>query len=172
MEKVQLFESLLKRDLALRVRVTGNSMWPFLHGNDVATIARVLPDLLKKGDMVLFRANGGGLVLHRIIALNRHAKGGLIVQTHGDAVKFPDSAVNAKQILGKVCMVERPGLYGKIRRKNMEFIPCRTTSRIMACYLKIQSKLFDSHVLRLTMIPQFIFFFQTRFIFRKSKPKK
>jgi len=60
-------EALLADGKQIQVRPQGYSMYPlFLPGRDEALIAPVKTDMLKRGDVVLYRRAGGILVLHRI----------------------------------------------------------------------------------------------------------
>ena len=58
-------------DTPLSLPVTGSSMLPFLvPGRDSVLLARP-GRRLRRGDMVLYRREGGGYVLHRIVACQR-----------------------------------------------------------------------------------------------------
>lgn len=60
-------EELLSRGRTVQFMPRGYSMYPlFVPGRDEAVVAPADPGRLKRGDVVLYRRDGGILVLHRI----------------------------------------------------------------------------------------------------------
>ncbi len=60
-------EKLLREGKTVQVAPKGFSMYPmFVPGRDQAVIAPAEPERLKRGDVALYRRDGGILVLHRI----------------------------------------------------------------------------------------------------------
>jgi hypothetical protein len=100
-----LIEDLLGRGLEVRVRVTGESMRPLLRGDELATLVRVSPPALRRGDLVLFRSGEGFLVLHRIVRLVGE-RDGRRCWTRGDALAACDDSFGPEQILGRVTRIE------------------------------------------------------------------
>ncbi|MCL5023993.1 MAG: S24/S26 family peptidase [Nitrospirae bacterium] len=101
-----LLEDVLSRDLALRVKVTGGSMVPFLLGGETLTIRKVPVASLKRGDIVFLKNRDGRAIVHRIVRMRRACDGGAVIQTKGDALSIFDEPVREHGILGKVTRVE------------------------------------------------------------------
>jgi len=127
-----LFESLLKNDLHVRVRVTGKSMSPFLRGGEIVHIKRVHPGTLKRGDLVLFRNEDRLLLLHRVIDWKRGTNGRITFQTLGDRLFRPDDPVPGDRLLGKVSRIEKRGPGHRIRMMNLEDPGWVFLSRVLA----------------------------------------
>jgi signal peptidase I len=106
-EICSFFEELLNNGLELRVRVTGRSMWPFLKGNEILTIRKVVISSLKIGDLILFKNRIGMPVLHRIIKKRRIGNNHFSFCTKGDALLAHDDEVNGNQVMGKACKIEK-----------------------------------------------------------------
>lgn len=101
-----VFEDVLSSGARLRVRVTGRSMAPFLRGGEVAVIEAVSFDRLRIGDIVFYRADDNGLVLHRLVLKWRRPDGTGMIRTRGDGLRACDPAVVSERILGRVVLVE------------------------------------------------------------------
>lgn len=83
--------------------ISGGSMAPFLvHGRDTVYLSKA-KDPLKKGDMILFRRESGGYILHRIL---KEEKG--IYTVVGDAQTWTE-AVRPEQVKALVTAVRRKG---------------------------------------------------------------
>jgi signal peptidase I len=119
-EKIALLEALLDKGLALCIRVTGNSMTPFLQGGEILTIKKVPYKTLRKGDVIFFKSPDGFPVMHRIIAKKQQEDDTYIFTTKGDAVVIIDEPVREKDILGKVCKIERTASDSKRNHVDME----------------------------------------------------
>jgi signal peptidase I len=99
----RLMEDVFALGSAVRIRVTGRSMEPFLAGGDVLTIEPAQGSVLRVGDVVLFRRRGTAApAIHRIVSLSHG------IRTRGDALRMADEAVPADDILGRVRLVEKP----------------------------------------------------------------
>jgi signal peptidase I len=105
-EKSRLFEDILKSGSALRVKVTGRSMTPFLMGGEILTLKKADSSSLKRGDLIFFRNTAGYSILHRIVRVKRGKNGVTSFQTKGDALIAFDDPVQENEILGKVCRIE------------------------------------------------------------------
>ena len=106
-EKWRLFEDILKSGSALRVKVTGRSMTPFLRGGEILTLKKADCSSLKRGDLILFRNTAGYPILHRIVQTIREKSRAIAFQTKGDALIAFDDPVQENEILGKVCRIEK-----------------------------------------------------------------
>ncbi len=115
----ELFKDILGRALSLRVRVTGNSMAPFLNGGEMLTVRKVRTSSLRIGDLIFCRTRDNSLLLHRIVA-KRVKDGSLVFQTKGDALFSLDEPVCESDILGKVCRVEKLLSDGRTKQIDTE----------------------------------------------------
>lgn len=102
------FEALreLAREAPVEVGVRGDCMAPLFAGGDRVRVAAAR--LYLPGDVVVFRAAGGGLVAHRLLGYRLHA-GRLALVTRGDACPVHDAPVPLAAVLGRVETV-RPTL--------------------------------------------------------------
>ncbi len=98
---------LLRRGHGVRFRAPGHSMHPTINDRETVTVEPVPPSDVKRGDIVLYR-NEGGVVAHRVIRIERNNGASLFI-LRGDALGCPDESVAAQQVLGKVVCVERNG---------------------------------------------------------------
>ena len=81
---------------ALRVPASGQSMWPLIRHGATVEVLPLGGAALAVGDVVLW-ARGGGLVLHRVVALTPDA-----VTTKGDAMAHVDPPVSRADVLGRL----------------------------------------------------------------------
>ncbi|MGB5684191.1 MAG: hypothetical protein WBM35_00145 [Candidatus Electrothrix sp.] len=98
---LDLIRSLLKQGVSVRIRVSGNSMQPFLNGGEIIEIASPAVQPPKIGDIVLFRDRQGNPLVHRLLR-RRYYNGVLHLQAKGDARTGFDSPVPVDQVLGVV----------------------------------------------------------------------
>lgn len=128
-DTLKLYEDILNSGSCLRMKVTGRSMAPFLHGGEILTIKKVSGSSLHIGDLIFFKNRDGFPLLHRIVkkGLNNNL---LIFQTKGDALFSIDSPVSEKEILGKVCRVEKI-----VSKKGTKHIDMESGFRIIINYL-------------------------------------
>lgn len=94
--------SLLKAGWPIRLRVSGWSMKPLLRPG---CILRIVPigEPPRVGDIIFYRAEGGKLVSHRVMACDPDS-----VWTKGDACLHWDGVLGRSRVLGKVVAVETP----------------------------------------------------------------
>ena len=91
-------ERLLAQGQSIQIQPQGYSMYPmFVPGRDAAVIEPVEAARLKRGDVVLYRREGGILVLHRIWRI--HADGFYMVGDNQSEVEGPLRASRIKGIL-------------------------------------------------------------------------
>jgi len=100
-----LLNDILHSGAALRIKVTGTSMAPFIRGGETVTLVRSAQ--YRTGDLVFFNNHQSRLTLHRIICSRRNHSGNRLFQTKGDAVGYFDNPLPVDQILGKVIEIEK-----------------------------------------------------------------
>lgn len=86
--------------------IISGSMRPSIDVGDVAIVAKQNPELLKEGDIIQFRTEGGAIpTVHRIIALQSQ-NGKTLFVTKGDDNDAPDyDPVYYEQVVGKVVLI-------------------------------------------------------------------
>lgn len=125
----QVFDEMLLQGHDIRFPAYGRSMAPFVSSGDRVIIRRMPISRLIRGDLVLCRVEGGGVVLHRLLRI-RHVKGpGPVLFTKGDALDIPDAKVPASDYLGKAVAIE--GANGRIRRLDLSSARCANYIRAL-----------------------------------------
>ena len=89
------------------LRVSSGSMRPRIHEGDIIGIVRVLPRVLTPGDIVVFRSEEAGLVVHRLLWRNNPLGEPSHIFTKGDAVGCLDRSVSTDRVLGRVDQIVR-----------------------------------------------------------------
>lgn len=118
-EPKQDIEELLAHGNAVQFMPQGYSMYPlFVPGRDEAVVAPVDPGRLKRGDVTLYRRDGGILVLHRI-----WRKKGNEFYLVGD---------NQKEIEGPLREDQMKGILVQIVRKGRRFSTANVLYRFLA----------------------------------------
>jgi len=130
--KMDLFSSLLRDGYALRLRVTGNSMKPFLKTGSYVTLSKIPADKLLPGDIIFFRCADETFKLHRLIGIGKK-----YLVTKGDALKSPDSRVDRNHYLGKVIRVETSGTEGA-GSLDMDLPDARIFNYMVAVYFRLK----------------------------------
>jgi signal peptidase I len=130
--EITLFEEILKSGLNLRVKVTGQSMAPFLRGGEILTIKKEPLHALRKGDLILFKNSQGAPLLHRIIQKRMSSDDKITFRTKGDALIAFDEPVQYDRVLGKVCRIEKTNSTPKSKCINMESRKWRMINSIIA----------------------------------------
>ena len=141
-EALTLFEDILESGLSLRVRVTGQSMMPFLRGGEILTIKKEPHDALRKGDLIFFKNRQGVPLLHRIIQKKGSPDGKFTFLTKGDALIALDKPVPYHRILGKVSRIEKTNLVPGLKYINMESGKWRAINSIAARISLLKSYLY------------------------------
>jgi signal peptidase I len=139
-----VFEDILNREITLRVKVTGKSMAPFLKGGETLNIRKVCASSLRIGDLIFFKNNEGSAILHRIVKKRPTCQNSYIFQTKGDALRGMDSPVDADDIIGKVCSVEKIYADGKNRYLDMESVKWKSISYMLAVFGLGRSAIFSA----------------------------
>ena len=127
-----LFEEILKAGTRLRVRVTGRSMTPFLSGGETVTLKQVPLTLLRRGDLIFFKNSHAVPLLHRIVHKRSASDGTITFLTKGDALLSLDEPVRDRNVLGKVCKIEKKHSKGVLKTINMESNRWRLINSIIA----------------------------------------
>lgn len=84
-------------------KVSGESMYPNINSSDVVEVDICFPTFnLRVSDIIVYRAEDGSLVGHRIIFLD---VGNRVMLTLGDNVEEMDDPVNFSQYYGKIVRV-------------------------------------------------------------------
>ena len=116
-----LIVDLLTSGHAVRFRARGHSMYPLIRSDDYLHVEPVPAAEVVRGDVVLARADRG-LTAHRVLHVQRDARGELVLTTRGDNAGAEDALVPATQLLGRVTRAERAGRLYRVRR---EFVHVR-----------------------------------------------
>ncbi|HEY3176116.1 MAG TPA: signal peptidase I [Candidatus Polarisedimenticolia bacterium] len=105
-----LVRELLDRETGRAVvKVTSSSMSPRIEAGDLVSIVRAEPRSLLPGDVVVFRSDEAGLVVHRVIWRNNPLGQPTHVFTKGDASGCLDRSVSIDRIVGRVEGIDKGG---------------------------------------------------------------
>jgi signal peptidase I len=107
-ELVPLLQDLLNQNLSVRLKVTGQSMRPFLLGGEVVVLRNVKSETLRIGDLILFVDNNNYPIMHRIVCRRTKRKTILQLQTKGDGLQKIDTPIYIDQVLGKIEKINFP----------------------------------------------------------------
>lgn len=88
-----LMEEILARGGSVELTVTGGSMEPMLHDRK-SRVRLAPPRALQRGDLPLYRRDGGAYVLHRVIAVEPDG-----YTCCGDAQWTPERGIRPEQII-------------------------------------------------------------------------
>jgi len=103
-----LSEEMLGGKISIRMRVTGNSMFPFVRRNDVAMIEPLDSGPFRVGDILLYRTGRGKIEAHRLLRVS-HTKHGPLLMMRGDASSRRETTIGPSQVLGLVTELLRDG---------------------------------------------------------------
>jgi signal peptidase I len=112
--------------------VTGQSMAPFLRGNEILTLKKEPLHALRKGDLIFFKNSQGAPLLHRIVQKRTSSNEKIAFRTKGDALIAFDEPVQYHKILGKVCRIEKTNSIPGSKCINMESRKWRMINAIIA----------------------------------------
>jgi hypothetical protein len=130
-EHFHLLVELLNKNLEIRIRVTGKSMFPFLRGNEMVTIKPARCSSLNKGDIILFQTREGIPHVHRLLRKWRGSNGIWSYGTMGDALFRMEGPIVEHQVLGRVSKIECACLGKKEMSVNLE----TSTWRVINCII-------------------------------------
>jgi signal peptidase I len=103
-----LVRELLDREMGRAViKVTSSSMSPRIEAGDAISIVRAEPRSLQPGDVVVFRSDEAGLVVHRLIWRNHPLGQPTHIFTKGDASDRLDRSVSVDRVVGRVESIHR-----------------------------------------------------------------
>lgn len=105
----------LAAGLAVRVRVSGESMRPFVLPGDVLTIVPVPSSRARVGQIACFRTENGGMVVHRVVK-RLVVDGAVLYRMQGDNQAACSEWVPSGNLLGRVEMLERGGKQRRMDR--------------------------------------------------------
>ena len=111
MKKVDIYaymamlQELTEQGNEVSLRITGNSMVPFLHDERDDIFFRKPDRALEKGDMVFYRRRDGQYVMHRIVKVCPDGSFDLI----GDGQWIIEHGIRPEQIFGLITKVRRKG---------------------------------------------------------------
>jgi hypothetical protein len=136
---LEVVQSLLQQNIAVRIRVSGTSMQPLLKSGDLVEIEPLPAATLPRLGDILFLCNcQGSPLVHRLI-WRRRQHGRLHLLTKGDAGPGFDGFIPADKVLGRV---QRIILADTGRQLNMN----APLQRLRACLLV--SRTLSLHALR------------------------
>ena len=102
----QLSGQILQSGHKLRFMARGRSMQPFILDGDILQVVPIGKRQIKWGDVVLAEIGAGIILAHRVVGVKgRDRNWEYFIK--GDACIFPDGWIGAKNILGRVVIVER-----------------------------------------------------------------
>lgn len=105
-ELMPLIRDSLDNGQTVRIRVRGNSMYPFLlDTRDSVTFAPLNDRPVRRGDIILFRRTNGSYVMHRVYSVD----GNGVMQFIGDAQYTLEHDINREQAVAYVHSVMRNG---------------------------------------------------------------
>jgi hypothetical protein len=103
-----IVHSLLEEGLSVRFRASGRSMLPALRDGEYLIVAPARAAEIDIGDVVLCDTRRGP-VAHRVLSVERSARGEKQFTLRGDASLECDGPVTAPQVRGRIVSVERDG---------------------------------------------------------------
>ncbi|MDD4554207.1 MAG: signal peptidase I [Bacteroidales bacterium] len=129
-------EDLINSETPVKIRVTGNSMYPSLRDGDIVTIRKEAVEQLRRGDIVGIKSSGKW-VAHRLLNKQTH-QGALLLRTKGDCCRRPDPVSESSRYVGKVTSFSRGG-----RVCNLDKIRYRLAGSFIARFSVFTTPLFQ-----------------------------
>jgi len=121
----------LSRKGTIRIKVNGNSMWPFLRNGDIVIVRNVDFEKVNVGDIV-FTDIGSNMLCHRVFS-----KQGNFIVTKADTFIGFDPMVSKEALIGKVIAKEKNGrIYNldKLLSYRIRFFISRISIISSFCY--------------------------------------
>lgn len=146
LEYASLFQELLNKDIILRIKVTGESMKPFLKDGDIVIIKKACSKEINIGDLILFRNNNGFTVLHRVISRKRNHKGKIEFTTKGDRLISSDEPIIEENVLGKVVKIEKHFNDKVIKSINLESSIWKTLNCLIVIFSLLKTRFLKQHL--------------------------
>jgi signal peptidase I len=155
---ITLAEELLNGGLSVQIKVGGHSMFPILKNGDTVFIKKIPVNLLKRGDIVVYRSTSK-MIAHRILFIqNKNNQIRLI--TKGDSLILIDKAVSETDYIGKITAFQR-----KNKSYDLETARMSSQSKLTA----IISFISIPFLIILLPLTLFFHFFRTRLIQTSNK---
>ncbi|MDD3080125.1 MAG: signal peptidase I [Paludibacter sp.] len=135
-------EELLSNDFGLKIKLSGQSMFPVLRNGDWGLIIRCSFNEIRNGDIVVMKNDSGKYIAHRLI----RKKGNLFI-TKGDNNLYYDKPFPESSIVGKVIGFERAGKKCKLRNSRwnlyrfMALLVPMLCSRVNRFRLNVENKI-------------------------------
>lgn len=135
---VGIILAVLESGNSVELPATGYSMFPTLRPGDKVLVTPLdRGDLPKPGTVVIFSENDG-LVMHRLIEIQKNDTGDLLIITKGDSIKEYDKPFPQKQLIGVAASFKR----GKKEHSLKVFIPryfrLLSNRKLLWLYLKLK----------------------------------
>lgn len=102
-EMIPVIRAAIEKGKPVEMTVTGNSMLPLLKDR-VSSVRLTKPEVLEKGDIVLYCRRDGHYVLHRIVGVHND-----VYDIVGDNQRAVDRNVHRENILARVSAYSRDG---------------------------------------------------------------
>lgn len=99
---IEVLKESIQKGESIKIKLGGNSMWPFIKNGTNATIKKIEIEKLKIGDIIIFLINNK-VIVHRIILLNKSKKE---ITTKGDNMFFCDKKISSSEYIGKIISLE------------------------------------------------------------------
>lgn len=104
LQTLGLLKRAMKKDGFLELPADGNSMFPFIRKGEVC---RFIPfTTIKRGDVILFYARDGSLIVHRIVQI-QELNHQLVIFPKGDTNLSCDQPIGEERILGKLASIQK-----------------------------------------------------------------
>jgi signal peptidase len=105
-ELMPLISDSLQSGQTVRIKVRGNSMYPFLlDTRDSVTFAPLIGRPVRRGDIILFRRTNGSYIMHRVYSVDKNG----VMQFIGDAQYTLEHNIKREQAVAFVPSVVRNG---------------------------------------------------------------
>lgn len=130
-EIFELCREILSQGRRVKIKLTGNSMSPFLRPYDVGIVQACTAQACCVGDVLVFR-HKQSVVAHRLIKKTVQSSGAIQLTTKGDACRKPDTPFDSGLLLGKLAAFERGGRQKNLSAPGRKLI-ARFFARFPAC---------------------------------------
>ena len=121
--------SLLKSGSRVQIKMSGNSMFPFIKNGETCIIEPIENiEELKMGDVLVF-GNQKKMIAHRLVSI-RELNDKTFFYCRGDSRMKPDSAIPSENILGKAIAIIKKG-----KEIRIEALPGNLTLVKLSRYL-------------------------------------
>ncbi|MDO8729885.1 MAG: GNAT family N-acetyltransferase [Candidatus Omnitrophota bacterium] len=116
-----MIRAALEKEPCLKISSTGTSMLPTIRPGQTIWIARVRPEEIRPGDIILIQSSSS-LVLHRLHRIEKREGASPVFITSGDASGKLDTPCRAESILAKVIKIQEDSGSGFLDKFSNGFI--------------------------------------------------